>query len=95
MYIYNRQSLYLYWVLLRGEVDVPAGDVAGVVVRAGSRCATGAALLLLTLRRRPVRVPAQVDPILQAEVEPHLGGGGGSLEARGQVETLLLLLKDK
>ena len=57
--IYNRQSMYLYWVLLRGEVDVPAGDVAGVVVRAGPRCAAGAALLLLlTLRRRPVRVPA-------------------------------------
>ena len=72
----------LYWVLLSRQVDVAAGDVAGVVV--------GAAAAALTLS--PVWVPAQVDPVLQTEVEPNLGGGG--LEAGGQVEALLLLLKD-
>ena len=78
------QPTYLYWVLLGRQVDVAAGDVAGVVV--GAVPASRAALLTLS----PVWVPAQVYAVLQTEVEPHLGGGG--LEAGGEIETLLLLL---
>ena len=74
---------YLYWVLLGRQVDVAAGYIAGVVV--GAVPASRAALLTLS----PVRVPAQINAVLQTEVETHLGGGG--LEAGGEIETLLLL----